>query len=125
MLQLSRKRGEKIIITTASGERIEVIFNGFHQGTARLGFIAGKDVVIDREEIHNRKQAEPLQQQAAQAPVEHELEPEARRPRIMVRRRPTLKSGARLGSLGSAMVDAAERESQLQHAQVALAADPA
>jgi carbon storage regulator CsrA len=55
MLVLSRKTNESVVITTPSGERIEVTVIEYHStGFApklRLGFKAPKDVKIYRKEL--------------------------------------------------------------------------
>lgn len=53
MLVLSRKVGEKIVI---DGKRIIVTVLEIRPDKVRLGFIAPKEVKIDREEVQKRKQ---------------------------------------------------------------------
>jgi carbon storage regulator CsrA len=55
MLILSRKLLETIVITTASGERIEVAVMDFSPGRVRIGITADQSVIIDRAEVHRRK----------------------------------------------------------------------
>ena len=51
MLVLSRKRGEVIII----GDDIKVVVVDVIGDKVRIGVEAPRDVVVDRQEIHNRK----------------------------------------------------------------------
>lgn len=51
MLVLTRKVGEKIVITTESGERIEVLLTLIEGKKARIGVIADRTVTIWREEL--------------------------------------------------------------------------
>jgi len=55
MLILTRRIGEKLVITTASGERIEVSPIGRSGGQIKLGVEADRSIVVDREEIDKRK----------------------------------------------------------------------
>lgn len=52
MLLLSRKRGEKVIITIPGGRQIVLELVELRGAAARLGFIAPTDVKIDRMEVH-------------------------------------------------------------------------
>lgn len=61
MLILSRKAGEKIIATLPSGQNVEFTVLGIKGGNVRLGIAAPKNVVVDREEVHQRKIAEKAQ----------------------------------------------------------------
>lgn len=54
MLVLTRKVGEQLII----GDNIRLTVVSLSNGRVRLGITAPKDVKIDREEIHEKKQAE-------------------------------------------------------------------
>jgi carbon storage regulator len=54
MLVLTRKPGEQIII--ANNIRLTVVSIG--HGRVKIGIEAPSDVTIDRQEIHDRKQAE-------------------------------------------------------------------
>ncbi len=56
MLVLTRTIGETIII---NGD-IEVTVTDIQGGQVRVGIEAPKDVIINREEIHNKIQAEKL-----------------------------------------------------------------
>ncbi len=58
MLILSRRIGEKLIITTGAGEHIEIETRSRSSGQVTFGIDAPQSVIIDREEIHERKQAE-------------------------------------------------------------------
>ena len=51
MLVLSRRRGEKIIITTPGGVRVVVIVIAIRGDNVRMGFEAPDDVSIHREEV--------------------------------------------------------------------------
>lgn len=51
MLILSRRIGEKIMI----GDDIVIQLVGIQGRQARIGITAPEDVVVDREEIHDRK----------------------------------------------------------------------
>lgn len=57
MLILSRKMGQAIILTTAAGEEIRIVPTVVREGQVHLGFEAPSSVVVDREEIHERKKA--------------------------------------------------------------------
>jgi carbon storage regulator len=54
MLILSRRPNETLVI----GENIRVTILGIHGNQVRLGIAAPKNIVVDREEVHHRKQAE-------------------------------------------------------------------
>ena len=54
MLVLTRKMGEQIRI----GEDIQLVVLGCEGGRVRLGFDAPETVAINREEVHQRIQAE-------------------------------------------------------------------
>lgn len=56
MLVLSRGPGEKIVID----KRISVTVLSTHGGVVRLGFEAPREVRIDREEVHQLRQARML-----------------------------------------------------------------
>lgn len=70
MLVLSRKRDEKLIFTTATGERIEVQVVEIRGDKVRLGCCAADSVTIDREEVDDAKRRDgvkkwkPLDSQA-------------------------------------------------------------
>ena len=51
MLVLTRKLGQKTVIITPSGDRIEVVVVDIDRGKIRLGFTAGRSVQIFREEL--------------------------------------------------------------------------
>jgi carbon storage regulator CsrA len=56
MLVLTRSVREKVYITTPSGEQIVVTVMEIPQtGRVRLGFEAAPEVVIDREEVHEKR----------------------------------------------------------------------
>ena len=54
MLVLSRKAGEAIVIA----EKVRVVVTGVSGATVRLGVQAPRDVPVDREEIHRRKEVQ-------------------------------------------------------------------
>lgn len=58
MLVLMRKSGQSIDITTPCGERIVVTVIAAFNGSAKVGVHAADNIVIDREEVTARKQAE-------------------------------------------------------------------
>ncbi|NWN92264.1 carbon storage regulator [Marinobacter adhaerens] len=58
MLILSRKPGESLVMTTESGEEIQLIVLQSSGIQVRMGVDANHSVTIDREEIHLKKQAE-------------------------------------------------------------------
>ena len=51
MLVLSRKTNERIVITTPSGDQIVVTLVAIFEAKVRIGFEAGRDVRIFREEL--------------------------------------------------------------------------
>ena len=51
MLVLSRKVGEKIVITTPEGRRIELLIIEALRGKARVGVHADREVRVNRMEI--------------------------------------------------------------------------
>ena len=62
MLVLTRKAGEQIII----GDNIKLTVVSLGNGRVKIGITAPKDVKIDREEIHDKKQADESQEDAPQ-----------------------------------------------------------
>ena len=62
MLILGRRLGQKVIV---DGGRMVIEVVGVRGGGVRLGFTAPLDVVIDREEIDERKRRERLARAAA------------------------------------------------------------
>jgi carbon storage regulator len=54
MLLLSRKIGEKIMI----GDNVEIVINEIKGKQVVIGVSAPREVAVDREEIHIRKQSE-------------------------------------------------------------------
>ena len=65
MLVLSRKLGEKLVITVPGCPKpIVVVCGGWDKVKVRIGVDAPPDVIIDREEVWERKQA-----RAKEAPV--------------------------------------------------------
>jgi carbon storage regulator len=56
MLVLSRKVGEEIVI----GDDIRIKIVSVDGGTMRIGIVAPREVIVDRQEVHDRrKQWEP------------------------------------------------------------------
>jgi carbon storage regulator len=51
MLVLSRKVGEEIVI----GNDIRIKVVAVDGGKVRIGIVAPKDVIVDRQEIHDRR----------------------------------------------------------------------
>lgn len=51
MLVLSRKVGEEIVI----GDSIRIKIVAVDGGKVRIGIVAPKDVIVDRQEIHDRR----------------------------------------------------------------------
>jgi carbon storage regulator len=64
MLILSRRPNESLVI----GDNVTIKVLGIHGQQIRLGISAPKDVVVDREEVHVRKQRE-LAATPAPAPI--------------------------------------------------------
>ncbi len=64
MLILSRKAGESIVIAN----NIVVTVVSVTNGQVRLGIDAPAGVIVDREEIHQRRQLEPLSGSKSAAP---------------------------------------------------------
>ena len=60
MLMLSRRLGEKIVIDG----RITVVVQEIIGNQVRLGVVAPAGVVVDREEIHHRRLANPIKEKA-------------------------------------------------------------
>ena len=58
MLILSRRQGESVVMTLATGELIEVTVLTMHSNQVRIGVDAPKTVTVDRQEIYLKKQAE-------------------------------------------------------------------
>ncbi len=56
MLCLTREAQQQVYVTTKSGERIIIRVVEAMNGKVRLGFDADQSTIIDREEIHWRKQ---------------------------------------------------------------------
>lgn len=54
MLVLSRKVGEEIVI----GDNIRIKVVESRGGKVRIGIVAPEDVVVDRQEIHERRSSE-------------------------------------------------------------------
>jgi carbon storage regulator len=55
MLMLTRRVGERIVMTLEDGRTIKILLSALKPGSARLGIDAPVTVIIDREEIHERK----------------------------------------------------------------------
>lgn len=58
MLVLSRKKGETIVLTLPTGEKIEVTVVDIDRGKARLGIVAPKSIPVYREEVQEKINAE-------------------------------------------------------------------
>lgn len=58
MLVLSRQRGEVIVCTTLSGDRIEVVIVDVKQGTVRVGVDAPIGIAIHRKEVQEKIERE-------------------------------------------------------------------
>lgn len=95
MLILTRGMGERIILTTSSGEEIAIQVMGC-RGTVKIGIEAPKDVVVDREEIHRRKVAE---RQGSAGPVATALIKAVADPRRDPTKRVTRRDAQLLGSV--------------------------
>jgi carbon storage regulator len=54
MLVLSRKIGEEIVI----GDNIRIKVLAVDGGKVRIGIVAPKDVIVDRQEIHEKRMEE-------------------------------------------------------------------
>lgn len=58
MLVVSRGKNERVVMVLPDGRTVEIVYCGLSfDGKVRLGFIADRDIVIDRKEIHERKLA--------------------------------------------------------------------
>jgi carbon storage regulator len=62
MLLLTRRAGEAIVATLEDGRTIEFRIVGIRACQVKVGVEAPKTVVIDREEIHERKLRERQEQ---------------------------------------------------------------
>jgi carbon storage regulator CsrA len=51
MLNMTRRAGERVIITCPDGTQIEVVVTECRNGRAKLGIEAPRDYIIDREEL--------------------------------------------------------------------------
>ena len=60
MLILTRRIGERLIITTTSGDRIEVWPTESAKGQVKIAIEAPRSISVDRQEIHERKRKEAL-----------------------------------------------------------------
>jgi carbon storage regulator CsrA len=58
MLTITRRQGETVVVT-CGGHRLEVTVLGFQGAQARLGFDAGPEFRIQREELVNRQAVQP------------------------------------------------------------------
>lgn len=61
MLVLKRKVGEAIIITTESGEKIEIKVSEISDGRVKLGLDAPKSITILRKEVVEEAKNENIQ----------------------------------------------------------------
>ncbi len=64
MLVLTRKVGEEIII----GNDIHVTLVAIHEATVRIGINAPKEVVVDRQEIAEKRNLRPAQPAFSRVP---------------------------------------------------------
>lgn len=55
MLILTQKAGETVFITLPDGTEITVTVMTLDRGRARIGYEAPRNIVVDRQEIHDRK----------------------------------------------------------------------
>lgn len=69
MLVLSRKRDESIVITTPSGDVIEICVVDLNSRKVRLGIEAPKHITVDRQEVYNDKLSNPNQPNPPIAPL--------------------------------------------------------
>lgn len=95
MLILTRGMGERIILTTESGEEVAVQVVGC-RGTVKLGITAPKNVTVDREEIHRRKVVE---RQGSAGPVATALIKAVADPRRDPSKRVTRQDARELGTI--------------------------
>jgi len=64
MIVVTRKEGEALMI----GGNVRVVFLGTRRGgKVRLGIEAPKTIVVDREEVHHRRQADAARREPATA----------------------------------------------------------
>lgn len=54
MLILTRRCGEEVIITTATGEKISIVLMGLKGNQGRIGINAPKSMTVHRREIQDR-----------------------------------------------------------------------
>lgn len=57
MLVLARRLGERVVVTMPDGRLVRVLLVDVDRGKVRLGFDAPPDVLVDREEVHARREA--------------------------------------------------------------------
>jgi carbon storage regulator len=65
MLVLTRKVGEEIVI----GDNIRVKLVEIRGGKVRIGIVAPEDVVVDRQEIHDKRMNAPIEWASSVVPV--------------------------------------------------------
>ena len=87
MLILSRRPNESLRI----GGNVVITVIGFSGNQIRLGITAPPNVVVDREEVHQRKMAEQV---TTISPATSTAAPPSRTP--IVRRRPEVRRRSRL-----------------------------
>jgi carbon storage regulator len=108
MLILSRNIGETVHI----GDDIEITVVAVHGHQVRFGINAPRDVVVDREEIANRKQHEPatgLVAETPAAPIAREATASSGRPRVRVTRRRISTKALQSSALPQALPPTLER----------------
>lgn len=69
MLVLSRKRDESIVLTTPSGDVIEICVVDLTGHKVRLGIEAPKHISVDRQEVYLDKLSNQNQSNAALSPL--------------------------------------------------------
>ena len=61
MLVIGRRKGEVVVVTTESGERLEIMLTRIQRHQVRLGFSAGPGVKILRAELEPEQRNGQLQ----------------------------------------------------------------
>jgi carbon storage regulator len=89
MLILSRRPNESLRI----GGNVVITVVGFSGNQIRLGITAPSNVIVDREEVHQRKMAEDVTNISS---VPAAAEPPSASPTQTVRRRPEVRRRSRL-----------------------------
>ncbi len=63
MLTLTRKVGEKIIVTLEDGTTVEIVVREIRKNQARIGIKAPPTIKIFREEIFDNKEAQNIEKE--------------------------------------------------------------